>query len=690
MAAVRVGVDAGGTFSDFVVLDEATGELEVFKVSSTPEAPERAILDGIDRILAEGRADPIGLFLHGTTVATNALLEGKGARTGLVITEGMRGIYEVQDQARPYGPATFDIRYVRPPPLVPPRRIVEVRERVGADGEVVEPLDPASLRAALGALRTAEVEAVAVCLLFSFLHPEHERRARDLADEILPGVPVSLSSDVAPLIREYPRLATTLVNAYLQPALGAYLGRLDAALAEREVTTPRRYVMLSHGGATPIAAAGSQAAAAVLSGLAGGAIGAAAIAAEAGIEDALALDMGGTSCDVAVIVGGEPERRQRTEIDGRPIALPTLAVETLSAGGGTIVRLDAAGLLQVGPDSAGAAPGPIAYGRGGTEPTITDCNVVLGYLGSDAALADQLTLDAAAARDAVERRLGRPIGVSAEAAALGALRLIDVKMGEAVRAMATGRGLDTRDFTLVAFGGAGPLHAARIAQATSLGRVLIPRHPGVTSALGLLHSDVRYEVVQAMPAPLDALEGCALGRDLAALGDGLARRLAADGFAPEEIALIPALDLRYEGQGYEVTTPVTETLGAPIDLAGLRTRFDALHRTRFGHGAEDAAVELMAGRVAGIGRVSRPSMTPPAGDEGPVEQAIRGRRAMVFAAGDDAADVPLYLRPRLAPGHRFEGPAVVEQDDATTLVPPGWRAEVDPQGNLVLTEGGAP
>ena len=691
MAAIRVGVDAGGTFSDFVVLDEATGEIEAFKVSSTPDAPERAILAGLDRILAAGiDAGDVRLFIHGTTVATNALLEGKGARTGLVISEGMRGIYEVQEQARPYGPPTFDIRYVRPAPLVPPRRTVEVRERVGADGSVVVPFDEASARAALETLKAAEVEAVAVCLLFSFLHPEHERRVRAVAAEILPGVPVSLSCEVAPLIREYPRLSTTLANAYLQPALGTYLRRLDEALAERGVITPQRYVMLSHGGVTPIATAGGQAAAAVLSGLAGGVMGAAAIASEAGIGDALALDMGGTSCDVAVIVGGEPERRQRGEIEGRPIALPTLGVETLSAGGGTIVRVDAAGLLQVGPDSAGAAPGPVAYGRGGREPTITDCNLVLGYLGGDGVLADGLVLDANAARAAVERRLAAPTGLSGEAAALGALRLIDVRMGEAVRAMATGRGLDLRDFTLVAGGGAGALHAARIAKAIGLVRVLIPRNPGVTSALGLLHSDVRYEAVQARPARIEALEGDALAQELAALAEGISGRLGADGFARDETALTLALDLRYEGQGYEVTTPVEEPVGTAIDLHALRARFDALHRMRFGHGAEDAAVELMACRATGIGRVPRPRATPPPADQA-LDLAIRGRRPMVFAMADglECVEAPLYARAQLGPGHRFQGPALLEQEDATTLVPPGWQVEVDALGNLMLREGGS-
>ncbi len=688
MSVLRIGVDTGGTFSDFVVLDEASGRLEVFKTSSTPDAPERAVLSGLDRALDGRDGGAVDFFLHGTTVATNALLEGKVARAGLVITEGFRAIYEVQEQARPYGPPTFDLRHVRPPLLIPQSRTVEVPERVGADGAVVRPLDEAAARAALAALARQEVEAVAVCLLFSFLRPEHERRIKRLAAEILPGVPVSLSSDVAPVIREYYRLSTTVANACLQPVVSDYLGRLETGLTERGATTPRRYVMLSNGGVTPVADAGAQAAATVLSGLAGGVVAAAGIAARADVANAIAFDMGGTSTDVAVIADGAPERRQRSEIEGRPLALATLGVDTLSAGGGALARIDAAGLLQVGPESAGAAPGPVCYGRGGAQPTVTDANAALGYLGAGA-LAGSVPLDADAARDAIARALAAPMGLSVDAAAMGALRLIDVKMAEAMRAIATGRGLDLRDFTLIAFGGAGPLHAARVAAALGLPRVLCPPYPGVTSALGLLEADVRHERVRSAPTMLDATDGAALAAGIAALADEVATLLEQQRFAPGEITLLPAVDLRYEGQGYELTTPTGGDARAPVDLAALRARFDALHRARFGHGAEDARVEIMAVRVAGVGRVAKPEIPAPPPADGPAADAVIARRPMAFGDADAVAriETPIYDRTRLRPGHAFEGPAVVAQDDSTTLVPPSLRAEVDALGNLIIHVG---
>lgn len=684
---VRIGVDTGGTFSDFVVLDEATGAVSVFKESSTPAAPDRAIVRGIARLIAGG-LDParVSFFCHGTTVATNALLTGRIARAGLVITEGFRGIYEVQEQARPYGRATFDLFYTRPPLLVPPSRTVEVRERIGADGAVVTPFDEPSAVAALETLARQKVEAIAVCFLFSFLHPDHEQQMRALAARILPGVPVSLSCEVAPFIREYFRLSTTVMNAGLEPVVAEYLARLDAALLEQAIATPRRYVMLSHGGMTPVAQAGRQAVATVLSGLAGGVTAAAAIAADASIAGAIAFDMGGTSCDVAVIVDGEPERRSRSEIEGRAIALPTLGIDTLSAGGGTLASVDAAGLLQVGPDSAGAEPGPVCYGRGGDQPTVTDANAVLGYLGGDAALAGSLRLDVAAARHAVATRLAEPLGLETEAAALGVLRIIDVKMAEAVRAIATGRGLDLRDFTLIAFGGAGPLHAARVAEALGVPRVLVPAWPGVTSALGLLQADVRYERVRTVPCMLDTMGAEALAAMIGDLAADLRDQLGADDFGPDDMGLLPAVDLRYEGQGYELTVPLTEAPGAMPDMEALRQRFDALHRERYGHAAPDSRVEFMAARLAGIGRVMRPQPARPPAASGPSAAAVVGTRQAAFATacGITWHETPVYDRAGLLPGHRFTGPAIVVQADSTTMVLPDQRVTVDTLGNLVI------
>jgi N-methylhydantoinase A len=397
----RVTVDTGGTFSDFVCLDQDTGAISITKVPATPDDPSRAVLNGIETLLADGiRATDIGFFCHGTTVGTNALLEGKGVKTGLLVTEGFRGIYEVGEQARPYGAAIFDIMYDKPPMLVPPSRTGEVRERVDFRGEVLLPLDEQALRTTLRMLRRHEPESVAVCLLFSFLYPQHEARVGAIIAEELPGCGVSLSSEVVPQIREYYRLSTTVINAYLQPILARYIANLDRRLAAAGVATPQKYIMQSNGGMSTFEAASRKAVTTVLSGPAGGVTAGVAACRALGIANLITFDMGGTSCDVSLIQGGEPFVSNRGKIEGRDIAIPMMDINTVSAGGGTIARVDALGALEVGPQSAGAVPGPACYGRGDL-PTITDCNLALGYLSADNFLGGRMRLDTERARAAI-------------------------------------------------------------------------------------------------------------------------------------------------------------------------------------------------------------------------------------------------------------------------------------------------
>ena len=379
MPRYRVTVDTGGTFSDFVYLNEASGEVTIAKVASTPDDPSRAIIQGVEGLLAQGVAPrDVSFFCHGTTVGTNALLEGKGARTALLVTEGFRGIYPVGEQSRPYGPAIFDVMFDKPEVLVPQSRTGEVRERVDFRGRVLRPLDEAALRETVRALRAQGVEAIAVCLLFSFLHPEHEARVGEIIAEEMPGCSVSLSSDVLPQIREYFRLSTTVINAYLQPILARYIAQLEARLAGARITTPQKYIMQSNGGMSTFAAAARKAVTTVLSGPAGGVTAGAYACRMTGFQNIITFDMGGTSCDVALIRDGEPFVASRGKIEGRDVAVPMMDINTVSAGGGTLARVDRFGTLQVGPQSAGAIPGPACYGRGGTEPTITDCNLLLG------------------------------------------------------------------------------------------------------------------------------------------------------------------------------------------------------------------------------------------------------------------------------------------------------------------------
>src|SRR5216684_9043903 len=482
MARYRVTVDTGGTFSDFVYLNEDTGEIAIAKLPSTPDDPSRAIMAGIEALLASGvAAADIGYFCHGTTVGTNALLEGKGAVTGLLVTEGFRGIYPVGEQARPYGTAIFDVMYDKPALLVPQRCTGEVRERVDYRGNVLRPLDEAALRETARALKAERVESIAVCLLFSFLHPAHEARVREIVLEELPDCSVSLSSEVLPQIREYYRLSTTVINATLQPILARYVGELDRGLAGAGIGTRRKYIMQSNGGTATFAAAARRAVTTVLSGPAGGVTAGVLACRTGGFANIITFDMGGTSCDVALIKDGAPLVASRGKIEGRDLAVPMLDINTVSAG---------------------AVPGPACYGRGGEAPTVTDCNLLLGYLGEDNFLGGRMRLDAAKARAAIERGIARPLGLPTAEAAEGIVRIIGVKMEEAIKAISTMRGHDLRDFMLLAFGGAGPVHAGRIARDLGMAGVIVPLYPGVFSAIGLLMSDVKHDYIQSRMAPL--------------------------------------------------------------------------------------------------------------------------------------------------------------------------------------------
>src|SRR5437764_3677075 len=507
MARYRVTVDTGGTFSDFVYLNEETGELSIAKVASTPDDPSRAILAGIDTLLAKGvPATDIGYFCHGTTVGTNALLESRGARTALLVTEGFRGIYPVGEQARPYGNAIFDVMYDKPPLLVPDSLTAEVKERVDFRGNVLRALNEPALWQVLRLLKAHDIESIAVCLLFSFLHPAHEMRVREIVLGELPDCSVSLSCEALPQIREYHRLSTTVINAYLQPILARYVSKLQDRLTGAGITARQKYVMQSNGGMATFAAAARRAVTTVHSGPAGGVTAGVLVACKSGFPNLITFDMGGTSCDVALIKDGAPLIASRGQIEGRDLAVPMLDINTVSAGGGTIAMLDRLGVLQVGPQSAGAVPGPVCYGRGGAVPTITDCNLTLGYLGAENFLGGQMRLDAGKARAAIESKVAQPLGLTVTQAAQGIVRIIDVKMQEAIKAICTMRGHDLRDFMLLAFGGAGPVHAGRIAADLGMAGVIVPLFPGVYSAMGLVMSDVKHDYVRSRLARLSATD----------------------------------------------------------------------------------------------------------------------------------------------------------------------------------------
>jgi len=681
MGQYRVTVDTGGTFSDFVYVNESTDEVTIAKIPSTPDDPSKAIREGVQLLIDKGvSASDIRYFCHGTTVGTNALLEGKGVRTALLVTEGFRGIYEVQEQSRPHGSVIFDILYDRPKRLVPASLTGEVSERVSFKGDVLKELDEEALRQTLRDLGLREVQSIAVCLLFSFLHPQHEQRIREIIHKELPGVSVSLSSEVMPQIREYYRLSTTVINAYLQPILAHYIANLDERLASAGVNTKQKYIMQSNGGMATFAATAKKAVATVLSGPAGGITAAVHACKTTGAQNLVTFDMGGTSCDVALIKDGEPSISNRGKIDGRDIALPMIGINTVSAGGGTLARVDRFGTLEVGPESAGAVPGPACYSRGGDQPTITDCNLVLGYLGEDNFLGGGMRLDKAAAIQAVEK-VAKPLGMDVLDAAEGIVRIINVKMQEAVKAISTMRGHNLQEFMLLGFGGAGPLHAGRIAEDLGMAGVIVPLYPGVYSAMGLVMSDVKHDYIRSRLSDIASVPESEVEAQFSSLVQEARDELKAEGFETSQTSIERSLDMRYAGQGYEITMPIPDDLTEGA-LAQVRSEFDEAHRQTFGHTAPDQPVEIVSYRLRSVGRVppvNLPSFEP----QGvALEDAVREHRPMRF--DKQTLNCPVYQREKLDVGVSFKGPAVVDQLDCTTVIFPGQTARVDSHKNLIV------
>ena len=689
MGRYRVAVDTGGTFSDFVFFDEDSGEIHVAKTPSTPREPFQAVLDGMREFLDRGvSAGDVSFFSHGTTVGTNALLEEKGAVTGLLVTRGFRGIYEVMEQSRGYGPVTYDLFFEKPRLLASPYHTEEVPERVDFQGRTLTPVDREEAAAAIRRLKAKGVESVAVCFLFSFLNLEHELAVKQLMGEEFPEASLSLSCEVLPQIREFYRMSTTVINAYIAPVVSRYLDRLETRLREMGVATPQLYIMQSNGGVSTFRTAARIPVATVLSGPAGGVISSVAVSGKAGIDDLITFDMGGTSCDVALIHRGRPVVTTQGRIDQRPISLPMLDIHTVSAGGGTVARIDSVGALQVGPDSAGADPGPICYDRGGENATVTDANVILGVLDPDHFLGGRLKLDKGKAEALVEERIAKPLGLSLHEAAEGILKIINVKMEEAIKAVSSQRGYDIREFTLVAFGGAGPMHAGRLALDLGIPTLLVPLTPGVHSALGLLMSDVKHDHVRSRLAPMQELRPDDLNSLFEELMGQARDGLREEGFSDSETVLTPFLDLRYAGQGYELTVPCPAAPLDERDMELVQERFHEVHEQHHGHKAESEPVELVSVRLVAEGRTPRARLSTfaPAGRS--VAEARTGERRIFFGRELGFQPCPIYDRNRLEPGHELAGPAVVEQMDTTTVVHPEQRARVDDYKNLLITAKG--
>ncbi|MDB5595074.1 MAG: hydantoinase/oxoprolinase family protein [Hyphomicrobiales bacterium] len=685
----RLGVDVGGTHTDLVLLDTRSGTFAVEKVSSTPKNPALGVLNGVARFVEKGiRPEDIEFFAHGTTITTNALLEMRGAKVGLLITKGYRAVQEVQSQARDGN--LFDYFYTKPTPIAPQSLTFEIPERADYQGNVLVPLDREAVRHAARALLEAGVESIAVSYLFSFMNPEHEEETRRIIRGVAPGIQVSISSEVLPRIREWARLSTTLLNAYLEPVLVRYIAHLNKGLDECGVGTQQRFLMQSNGGVMPFTAAieGGRTVHTLLSGPAAGAQASAYLAAADAGHGLVTLDMGGTSADIAFIEGGVPLEVTEGTIARRQIDVPALDMTTISAGGGSIASIDGGGFLTVGPQSAGADPGPACYGRGGKRPTVTDADITCGYLNPEYFLGGAQKLDLAAARAALEEHVAKPLGMNALQAAAGIRRIVDMRMADEVRVFAAKRGVDLSTFTLLPFGGAGAVHAAAVAEELGMKRILVPMRPGAFSALGLLCTDVVHDYIRSELRPFLDVTPDHAEEIYAALEAKARHELAAEGMKLEDAKFSRELDLRYTGQGYELRTPLDGLFEGRLDaeaMAAARTRFDHRHAQIHGHAAADRPVEVVSYRLRL--RVSVPKYKPlkeePPATPRPVTEAQKGERSVYFD-GENPVTTRLYERDRLDVGAVLEGPAIVEQFDATTVVNPGWSARVDGFRNLVL------
>ncbi|TAK33168.1 MAG: hydantoinase/oxoprolinase family protein [Chloroflexota bacterium] len=666
---MRLGVDIGGTFTDFVFYDGSS--FAIHKLPTTPTDPSRALLQGVRDLEVPQET----VMVHGTTVATNALLERQGARTALLTTAGFADLLEIGRQTRP---SLYDLEPRRPEPLVPARWRYEVEERVSSQGMILTPLRADDLLPIACEMAREGIQSVAICFLFSFLHPAHERTARDalLAASVWDGQApfVSLSSEVLPEYREYERLSTVVINAYVSPLLGDYLINLEQSLGRSF------WVMQSNGGSISSQTARAEGVRTVLSGPAGGVLGAHHVAQGAGFANVITLDMGGTSTDISLCPGYIQTTADST-IGGLPLRIPTISIHTIGAGGGSIAQVDAGGALMVGPQSAGADPGPACYGRG-TQATVTDANLVLGRLQPDYFLGGHMRLDLAAAERAISAVAGR-MGCGALAAAEGIVRVANSSMERAIRVVSVERGFDPRDFALLAFGGAGPLHACDLAAEMRIPTVLIPRRPGVLSALGMIVADVARHYSRTIMRPAAEVADAELDAIFLPLERQAMADLTAEGVPPERIALVRSLDMRYVGESYELTismatTAPTETPRGTV-LATI-AEFHRVHESRYSHSSPEAPTEVVNLRLDAIGRVDKPLETLPAGEQD-LSVAHLDKRPVYF--GGRHLPTPLYDRDHLAPGARINGPAVLVQEDSTVVVPPRWTAEVDGQGNLI-------
>ncbi len=681
----RVGVDSGGTFTDVCMFNQTSGQIAVWKVSSTPDDPSRGIAQGVEEGMnacadtTDAPAAEISYLGHGTTVATNALITQRGARVGLITTEGFRDLLEIGRQKRP---DLYDLFASKPPTLVPRDLRFEVPERVQQTGAISCPLDEDAVRAAARALKESRVESVAICFLYAFVNPAHEQQARRIVEQEMPGVFICASHEIAPEFREFERLSTATVNAYLGPIMHRYISRLTPRLQDLGLPVPP-HLTQSNGGVVRFEVAAQTPVRAVLSGPSTGVVAAQEIGAQAGYPDIITFDMGGTSSDVALMAQGRTAQVNESTVHGYPIKAPMLDIHTVGAGGGSIASIDSGGLLKVGPESAGADPGPVCYGRGATEPTVTDANIVLQVLNPTHLLDGRMKVRRDLALEAIGAMAER-LGMTVMDTAQGIISVVTANMAKAIRVISVQRGHDPRGYALMAFGGAGPLHAVRLAQELGMSRVLIPRNPGILCAMGLLLTDLRADfattrLIPLQDSALDAIRGA-----VEHVGAEANRWFDSEAIPAEQRRSNRRVDLRYEGQNYELSIPVPDGAITADTLTLLKQGFAEAHERMYGFAVPEERILCVTFRAEALGLVQKAQLPHHALATTDATAAITGSREVWFPETADFTDSTLYARDRLAPGMVFAGPAIVEQMDTTTLVPPGVTVRLDEIDNLVL------
>jgi N-methylhydantoinase A/oxoprolinase/acetone carboxylase beta subunit len=687
-----IGVDVGGTFTDIVFCDLSANQVAIHKVSTTPDDPSRGILQGIAEICRDNGIAPgdIDYLLHGTTTATNAVLEHKGARAGMLTNEGFRDIIHIARHQRVEHYSIMQELPWQNRPLVKRRHRKVVKGRLGPPhGEELEPLDESGVVAAARLLKEEGVEAVAVCFLFSYLNPAHEQRAKEILERELPGVFITTSASVSPQFREFERFTTACLCAFIGPKMRSYVSRLEDALRDAGLRSELR-VMASNGGVATPAMVSEKPVMTLLSGLAAGVLGGAWIGDLSGRRKLVTFDIGGTSADIGTVVEGrfaETDPRS-TSIAGFPLLLPMIDIHTIGAGGGSIAYIDQGGAFRVGPRSAGAVPGPAAYGRGGKEPTVTDANVVLGRLDKNDFLGGSMKLDEDAAHRAIEE-LANSLGMSKLEAAEGVLTVINSNMANAIRSRTVQKGIDPREFALVAFGGAGPLHGVEVAAMLGFREVIVPPYPGITSAMGLLTTDLKYDTIRTQFQVSGNVDLDRLNADITAMEDQLRRQFVADHLEAASMSFVRDGDLRYVGQGYELKIPLAVGVIGKRELEEIWKRFHEAHEREYGHAFPSNPIEIVNVRVIGVGQM--PKITKLAAPEGATLEKARVRTGQcVFRVDGElrSFETSFYRRHLLPVGQVFTGPAIVLQKDSTTVVPPGCSAINDPAGNLILTIAG--